>query len=198
MAKFWSEIPNFNRFSSCRQRMKSNSHFLQNVSKPSTASYMACAVWCGIGCQELDCNFEIMLKVIPYFIYTQGLFVSWLVNTPAVCKVYLRDGSAWTISCVATLVACNNMCCGIILYYLQLKVIISSSHSILAPPQSVLVLTLQLLACGRTATRVPVFKSPVRLYWGQQGLIPDLSFWRQIADHLATGAVCTQGTASLA
>ena len=49
-------------FLSADRGRKANSHFLQNVSKQSTASYArlspqiytACAEWCGIGRQELN------------------------------------------------------------------------------------------------------------------------------------------------
>ena len=65
-------------------------------------------------------------------------------------RVYLRDGSAQTIQCPATLRK-----------KLQIKVSISPTHSILTPGQPVPVLTLLRQAPGKVATGVPIFKSLV-------------------------------------
>ena len=57
--------------------------------------------------------------------------VSWLLNVPATCEVYLRDGSAPTILRAATL-----------RWKLQIQLSISPSHRILTPGQPVPALTL--------------------------------------------------------
>ena len=64
--------------------------------------------------------------------------------------VYLKDGSAQTIVCAATLLEVADQ-------------IISPSHSILIPDQPVPALTLEHQVSGKIANGMPMFKSLVQL-----------------------------------
>ena len=81
-----------------------------------------------------------------------GWFAGWLLNVPANMLMHLRHGSAQTFVHAATL-----------RLELQIKLSISSSHSILTPGQQVPALTLLCQAPGSIATGVPIFKSMVWL-----------------------------------
>ena len=90
------------------------------------------------------------------------LLLGWLFNIPAICNACVRDGSAQTIWRAATQ-----------RHNLKIKRDISPSHSILTPGQPDLPLTLYRQPPGRSAKRVPMFKS---LKWldraGVRGAIP--------------------------
>ena len=74
----------------------------------------------------------------------------YLVACLPTSNVYLRDGSAKTIVRTATLS-----------WKLQIKLAVSTNHSLQTPGKPVLALTLQCQSSGRVATRVPVSKSLV-------------------------------------
>ena len=95
---------------------------------------------------------------------TTNMVVSGLLNIPATCRVYLRDGSALTLSYTATL-----------RQKLLIKLHTSPSHSILIPGLPVLVLTLLCKMPGRATTRVPILKSLVTTQQKKTGFDPHIS-----------------------
>ena len=119
---------------------------------------------CGSGIPEVR---VVSVLCLEFHVSLIGdLFVDWLCNVPATCKMYLRSGSALTVVCAATP-----------RWKSQIKLAVSPSHRILTPGQAVLALTPLFMMADWVVTRLQFlgqWYGTVRIW------IPDFLHWRWI------------------